>query len=626
MTTLPPTPRWVSTALTAKFDVQVNGVAVPWLPESPEYRPWSGEGIEIVRRAVTPQAIVTLFLRGLPDDEAMAWWCNATANTEAEGISGTPLANVRVVIQDALCHLWNRGRRFSEVKESRGGRLTVALMEGDDLQDLLAGQSLSCGGVVWLTPEGEAREDGSVVSHATDWHEWQEWTNPHVLLGTSKFDSYVSFLTSEQNRLRFPDPLHRAIFGCLEQPGATGAQNDFCWIPKIAYESEIVQSVWQEGCRPTHFYDERGRLLRSVPDKTVYWNGRPVGHDDTGAKGWRGHDRQHYSLNYLCGLAAVCDDPLVWLEVRHQVELWIANHPVSSGTPKDSLDSPRAVGRAMAAGVKLWLLTRDERLKAQILRRADRVHAVLSEHMAQRMGVMEYAHLGSVPGKSLNFLDERGSFSTDGGGDIEVQLGERGGGHITSATTIGPILEVRAPDPRALPVNHWRPWEEATAAIGMAMVARVFGRPQDYWSSAVLALNVMQTGYRDDGQIAFAMAWPTPPKEEQRPGLTVQWADGTEFRLWCRAALQWVELLTKPVVLKGELPEVGTGEVATLGSWVFATKEESTPLAQAIEAAGGYSPVHDQAQALLALTPAPSDPVQLAAWERWCVNWEAVGE
>lgn len=575
MTTLPPTPRWVSTALTAKFDVQVNGVAVPWLPEPPEYRPWSGEGIEIVRRAVTPQAIVTLFLRGRPDDEAMAWWCSVTANTEAEGISGTPLANVRVVIQDALCHLWNRGRRFAEVKESRGGRLTVALMEGDDLQDLLAGQSLSCGGVVWLTPEGEAREDGSFASHATDWHEWQKWTHPHVLLGTSKFDSYVSYLTSEQNRLRFPDPLHRAIFGCLEQPGATGAQNDFCWIPTIANESEIVQSVWQEGCRPTHFYNERGRILRSVPDKTVYWNGRPVGHDETGAKGWRGHDRQHYSLNYLCGLAAVCDDPLVWLEVRHQVELWIANHPVSSGTPKDSLDSPRAVGRAMAAGVKLWLLTKDERLRQQILRRADRVHAVLSDRIRE---------------------------------------------------SEQPVLEVRGPDPRALDVPHHRPWEEATAAIGMAMVARVFGRPQDYWTSAVLALNVMQTGYRDDGQIAFAMAWPTPAKQDLQPGVNVVYADQTEMRLWVRAALQWVEWLTKPVVLKGELPEVGTGEVATLGSWVFATKEESTPLAQAIEAAGGYSPVHDQAQALLALTPAPSDPVQLAAWERWCVNWEAVGE
>lgn len=512
--------------------------------QTPTMGAWR-EGREVRRVGLSDMtAVAHLTLRALPYRSSIAFFLRVTAL--GGDVSSRNVEFVKLTIAGMSAELWEKTRRVATSTEDYADNTNsydLALPS----TPLLTGQAVCIGGVLCTAGETPG------VPHWWDWVDWD--AKPHPLLVADEVphapDDYAVFLASEQDKLAYPDTMHRAIFGMLEGPGATGAQNDLCWIPSIdGRENDARQSVWQEACRPTHFYDADGEIRAAVPDQTVLWNGRPVGHDDTGAKGWRGHDRQHYSLNYLCAVAARTDDPIAWHEVRQQVELWIGNHPVSSDTPKDSLDSPRAVGRGMAAGVKLWLLTRDERLKQQILRRADRVHAVLSER---------------------------------------IQKGEQ------------PVLEVRGPDPRALPVDAWRPWEEATAAIGMAMVARVFGRPQDYWSSAVLALNVMQTGYRDDGQIAFAMAWPTPPKEEQRPGLTVQWADGTEFRLWCRAALEWVEWLTKPGGLQ-------LGEVAT-----------------AVAQVAGATPVHERAQQLLAMTPAPTDPIQLAAYRRWVVDWGAVG-
>lgn len=533
---LPPGP-WLSLLIQAgqALVVRVNNFPLAW--QTPTMGAWR-EGLEVRRVARNGAALAHLTLRALPDRSSIAFFLRVTEH--GDDVSGRSMESVELTVAGMSAELWEKTRRVSLSTEDYADNTNSYWLALPSTL-LLTGQAVCIGGV--LCTAGETPD----VPHWWDWVDWNYDAHP-LLVGEDvphADDDYAVFLAREQDKLRYPDAMHRSIFGMLEGPGATGAQNDLCWIPSIdGRESDARQSAWQEACRPTHFYADDGEIKLAIPDQTVFWNGRPVGHDDTGAKGWRGHDRQHYSLNYLCAVAARTDDPIAWHEVRAAVETWIGNHPVSSGTPKDSLDSPRAVGRGMAAGVKLWLLTRDERLKAQILRRADRVHAVLSER---------------------------------------IQKGEQ------------PVLEVRGPDPRALPVDHSRPWEEATAAIGMAMVARVFGRPQDYWASAVLALNVMQTGYRDDGQIAFAMAWPTPAKADLRPGVNVVYADGTEFRLWTRAALQWVEFMTAQPGLLGEHAGMLSG------------------------------PIHERAQQLLAMTPAPSDPIQLAAYQRWCISFDMIG-
>lgn len=597
-----PSQPWIPTLLAARFDVQLDGTALPWrFP--PQQRDALNERTDFVSRTIdrSKRVQATLIRRVDPLRSEVMFELAVAILPGDYGLSRREPAEIRLAISDVAVRLWDMARRPEMVQYLNGAdgssRVVLVTLRGSDAEDLLAGQSVAIGGVVYRD-ENESRL-------RTDWADWVTINSmPHSLICRADSRSeHTRMLAVEQSKLMFPDITHRAIFGMLESPGATGDQNDLAWIPHLdQIENEIRQSVWNEGCRPTHFYDNDGLPLLADPVARPLWNGRPRGNDESGSRSlsgmaWRGHDRQHYCPYTLIALAERCDDPLVHLELDHQVETWIGNHTVVSNTPVDSLDSPRAVGRGMAAGVKLWLARPIDRLRDAILARADKVHATLVQHMKSSVGVMQYRSLGD----SFSLFQEWSEI--DFRGDVDVQIGVRPSVG-PSTIPLGPILEVRGPDPRALNVDHWRPWEEAQAAIGMAMVARVFGRPKDHWSSAVLALNVMLNGYRDDGQIAFAMAWPTPPKADLQPGVNVVWADGTEFRVWCRAALQWVEWLTARPELLDHLHAGGIP-----GPFVDAAYQI------------GESILNERAKALLALTPAPTDPVQLAAYQRWLIDW-----
>ena len=90
---------------------------------------------------------------------------------------------------------------------------------------------------------------------------------------------------------------------------------------------------------------------------------------DERGRTYRGHDSQHLSINYLCGFALATGDRMAMLECEHHAELWLSEFTFDSGTGNDKPGVARAIGRSLAAGCWLWLVTGRTDIAVRIVQR-----------------------------------------------------------------------------------------------------------------------------------------------------------------------------------------------------------------------------------------------------------------
>jgi hypothetical protein len=182
-------------------------------------------------------------------------------------------------------------------------------------------------------------------------------------------------------------------------PGRTGSQDQFGIyqvLPELYSDGYRLGSwrnqLYQEGCRPAHFLHPDGTRVTEddYPDTVLASSGwiheRSKGKGwikhtnpsapwkDEGAKTsqgtrWRFWDSQHWSLNALCQVYYVYEDPGLEMLIEDLAEGWLwANPVVNKGTTDHIPGSARARGRATEAGCVLsWVLTGD--LKRRVAKR-----------------------------------------------------------------------------------------------------------------------------------------------------------------------------------------------------------------------------------------------------------------
>jgi hypothetical protein len=334
-----------------------------------------------------------------------------------------------------------------------------------------------------------------------------------------------AFAEREFHRHVPADPWQAPTLGCGTRPGQTGAQTDFGAVqgfqamasPLALYP--IQRSVYQEACRPSHYREvDCSPVTQSNHPELWIWDGRPhrraiawvdmLGKTENLAdwdtrrssrgENWWSHDRQHWSINWLCAYAQITGDEAAMDLVQNQVELWLGSHPVHS--PSDSLNGPdasRGVGRGMFSGAWLYLLTGREDLRQRLV---DRVAISVEPHWRV------ISRVGPVQPIALN----------EGSG------------------AAGALL-----------VEHWRPWEEAIAATGLEATYRVTGDPLAHEIAVAVAKTVTLFGWQlrlvDQYQIGTALAWQDGKPLTHDEGLDpakARWADGTDYRSWARPAVE----------------------------------------------------------------------------------------
>lgn len=186
------------------------------------------------------------------------------------------------------------------------------------------------------------------------------------------------------------------VLGCLPGPNTTGDQMDFSAMVCTAEAAGIAiermhaveRSVLREACRPTHYRNADGSPLQTskIANLTL-WHGRPHWRSTIEKLGksrqvtaadphrernmaWWGHDREHWSVNYLTTLAMLTGERWAIEECHHKCELWLSEVRVRSRSPGlNGMGAARDVGRTLQAGSMLWLVTGRDDMRTRIFER-----------------------------------------------------------------------------------------------------------------------------------------------------------------------------------------------------------------------------------------------------------------
>lgn len=318
------------------------------------------------------------------------------------------------------------------------------------------------------------------------------------------------------------DPFGAPPLGLAKNAGQTGDQNDF-GVVKLSVVAgsglpsfllEVEASVLQAACRPVHFFEASGEMVRAAdrPDWIV-WSGRTHWHEGVSPDrlgkphpeprfekhGWTGKDRQHWSTNHLGAFAQLTGAHWARRELSHEVQLYLSGQTVDPVRSTSGAGAPRGAGRTLLAATWLWLATGDQDLLRRMNERLDRVYGP------------QWAGKDVQPGAVRT-------------------------------------MAVASPDARMLQgaTSYWTPWQDALAAVGFAAAHRVTGNDNARMLAEELALTVVRHGFLVDERqciVATAMRWqdgePLSPAQIERGGATdVLWSHGTAFTEWSIGAVE----------------------------------------------------------------------------------------
>lgn len=319
------------------------------------------------------------------------------------------------------------------------------------------------------------------------------------------------------------EPFATPTYGLQRQAGQTGDQEDF-GVAKLgvvaatgltSYLLEVEPSLWQEACRPVHFFETDGTPVQSAAHpKWVVWSGRTHWHCEVSTDrlgkpcpeppydthGYTGKDRQHWSSNTLCSYYLLTGAAWARREIETEVQQFLAGETIAKELSTSGTDAPRAVGRTMLTASWLWLCTGDEALARRVHERCDEIYAKVWEGRV------------IAEGKVRTFSWEN-------------------------------------PDARMLDgkTPYWNPWQDALAAVGLEAAARTFGNANAKEIGRALARNVVRHGWKMDAKeviVATAIRWldggepPDPAALASGDKASVVWSYGTGFSMWALPALE----------------------------------------------------------------------------------------
>ncbi len=302
--------------------------------------------------------------------------------------------------------------------------------------------------------------------------------------------------------------------GLNKFPGQTGYQPDFgstqvadifaSGMPDRIEEARLNAS--EEALRPVHHREADGTMVRAANHPTwVTWDGRthyhpqvspdrlgkPTPEPQLKANGWVGRDVQHWSTLILSNAYLLTMSPSLRYELDNDAELYIAGHTLPSArkTATNAPGAARGVGRTLLCMAWNYLLTANDGLKY---------------HVAERV------RQSIVPAA------------------IGLQVS-------------GPVkpLVLTPPDPRQLMRDHWRPWEESQAAMGLEAASRVMQVQEAHDLAKMLAYTLIQYGWKvlpNDTVIGTGLGWksngaPLTTAEMNDPTWAL-WSYGTGFNEW----------------------------------------------------------------------------------------------
>jgi len=277
-------------------------------------------------------------------------------------------------------------------------------------------------------------------------------------------EQWRAWVVAIYRALRAADPWQASVVGYAMGSHA-GDDADFgrakLTVPVVSGDPTglipMQRSAYAEACRPQHDVDalsspiREGELqaggarahkwsgryfTRLYPDSRFYYHGKTFRDNiqpsdlatDRLGKSWFAVDRQHCSKNHALFYALLTGDPgLRWL-IDSWCETWLGEHPVDSPSPTmNSSDTGRAIGRGLWLGVFLYELTGRADMRDRLVDRVNSLYAVMETRRT-----------------------------------ATIQTTGKFGGSTASG---------------ALPVDHWRPWEDAEAVVGLWVVHRLTGDP-----------------------------------------------------------------------------------------------------------------------------------------------------
>tara|TARA_R110002020_G_C16258281_1_gene770295 strand:+ start:770 stop:1855 length:1086 start_codon:yes stop_codon:yes gene_type:complete len=203
-------------------------------------------------------------------------------------------------------------------------------------------------------------------------------------------------------------------------PGMTGGQQQFgayMVLPEVNSNGYRLGSwrsqLYQEGCRPAHFLHPDGsRVTEDDYPETVltssgwihersrgdYWikhtypssPWRDKGARDPSGRAWTYWDSQHWSLNALCQVYHVYQDPGLRLLLGDLAEGWLWSNPVTDkGTTHHHVPgSARARGRVLESGCALAQVLEGD-VRDRILKRLDALLAKQLEEFRRCLSTNE---------------------------------------------------------------------------------------------------------------------------------------------------------------------------------------------------------------------------------------------
>lgn len=379
--------------------------------------------------------------------------------------------------------------------------------------------------------EGEARSlaaelHGGVYAMAAPktwrrtgaWGPWGVQPTPHPSVERT-FTAYVERMKRWSSWAAQPRELWSPAWLQVRRPAQTGDQYDF-GVTKLSpalatrgggpgHLDEGYFRAVRTACRRGYYREaDGGPVLQANHPDLVFWGqqihyhpgvspdrlGKDPWVQQPDSHGWVGWDREHVSINGLCGTYLLTGSHLLCELVRSNVESWLLGATTQAGWSTTSRGAPRSVGRTLLAMAWCYQCTGDARIP---------------QRMRER--------LSSSYGDMIN----------------------------TEAELV--VLGVHGKDGRKLEGKHrfWMPWQEALGVVGLDAAWRTTQDVRFLDLAKRIARSLVRYGWWERGPgdwtvgdaIAVLEDGKPLPASAYRDASLVKDHSGTDFDLWSLPAV-----------------------------------------------------------------------------------------